>query len=399
MDSPRGRVYLMKAGAEGRISLTDGVTAHFDTCLGCMACETACPSGVRYAPLIEATRAVIEDGFRRSRTDRLFRALLFSVLPYPYRLRLLALPLALVRLVGRSRLAAILPRRGLFALAPSVPLRETLHDVPERTAAMGERRLRTGLVTGCVQRVFFGRVNDATRRVLAAEGCEVIAPSRQGCCGALALHAGRAGEARALARDLIAAFDAAGVEQIVVNAAGCGSALKEYGELLKDDPAWAERATRFAAKVRDVSETLAGLDAPRARRQPITMRAAYHDACHLAHAQGVRREPRAVLESVPGLTLVPIPEADICCGSAGIFNLVEPEMGAELGARKARNILDAKPDAVVTSNPGCMLQIAAATRVEGRPTPVFHVVELIEASIDGVSAEQLIVGHTERMGR
>jgi glycolate oxidase iron-sulfur subunit len=391
MDSPRGRIYLMKAGAEDRISMSKTVVEHFDTCLGCMACETACPSGVKYGPLIEETRAAIEHHHPRPFGDRLFRGMLFSLLPYPSRMRLMAVPLAFARLLGRlSWLTKLLPARlgALLALAPPTSIGDMMRDLPERTAPTSPQRMRVGLVTGCVQRAFFRHVNEATSRVLAAEGCEVIAPSAQGCCGALALHAGRDEDARAFARGLIATFERAGVDQIVVNAAGCGSAMKEYGHLLRDDAAWAERARRFAATVRDVTETLARLDGVRAARHSLPLSIAYHDACHLAHAQGVRREPRAVLESVPGLTVVPLAESEICCGSAGIFNLIEPEMGARLARRKVDNIALSGVQAVVTSNPGCILQIATGARTAGRPIPVFHIVELVDASMRGVGARE-----------
>jgi glycolate oxidase iron-sulfur subunit len=258
-----------------------------------------------------------------------------------------------------------------------------LGSVPERTAAAGEPRLRVGLLTGCVQRVFFGHVNEATVRVLAAEGCEVVAPRSQGCCGALALHSGLDEEARGFARKLIAAFDGANVDTVVVNAAGCGSTMKGYGELLQRDSVWAERARTFAERVRDVTEVVAGFDTARAPRHRLDVRVAYHDACHLAHAQGVRQPPRDVLASIPGVTVVPIGDSDICCGSAGIFNLVQPELAAELGRRKAAKIADARPDVIATTNPGCILQIGAAGRAAGDSRPVFHVVELLDASIRG----------------
>src|SRR3954469_13604130 len=370
MDSPRGRIYLMRAAIEGRIEMTAPVVQHFDTCLGCMACETACPSGVQYAPLIEATRAAIEGSYRRPLGERWLRRILFSVLPYPARLRALSLPLVVLNLFQRApRPARRKPRGRLWetlnaflALAPPVRLSTIGTETPERTAAAGEPRLRIGLLTGCVQRAFFGDVNRATARVLAAAGCDVLAPREQGCCGALALHAGEDNEARRFARRLIALFEASGVDHVVVNAAGCGSAMKEYGHLLKDDPEWAERARQFAARVRDVTEVLAALEPGPTARRPLPLRVAYHDACHLAHAQGVRREPRLLLESIPGVTVVPIAESEMCCGSAGIFNLVQPEMAATLGERKAAHLEAAAPDLVVTSNPGCILQLRAAAR-------------------------------------
>jgi len=375
----------MKAGVEGRVSMTGSLVGHIDTCLGCMACETACPSGVRYAPLVEETRAAIEHHYRRSLADRLFRRALFLVLPYPARLRVLAMPLAIVNILRRfPSLTSWMPSRlrNLVALAPTGAAAPAARDTPARTAAVGERRRRAGLVTGCVQRVFFSHVNEATVRVLAAEGCEVIAPRDQGCCGALALHSGQDDDAREFARRMIAAFDREQLDVIVINAAGCGSAMKGYGELLKDDPAWSARARTFAAAVRDVTEVLADL-APRATRHPLERRVAYHDACHLAHAQGVRRAPRDVLASIPGVTIVPIADGEICCGSAGIFNLVQPEMAAALGERKAARIEEASPDVIATTNPGCMIQIAAAARAAGQPRPVVHVIELLDEAITG----------------
>jgi glycolate oxidase iron-sulfur subunit len=387
MDSPRGRIYVMKAGVEGRATIDAGVVRHFDTCLGCMACETACPSGVRYAPLIEETRAAIEHHHRRPLGERIFRDLLFRLLPYPNRLRRMAKPLALVNALRRyPRLLALMPLtlRNLVALAPEASRAAVAKEIPARTPAAGTARLRVGLVTGCVQRVFFGHVNDATVRVLSAEGCDVLAPAQQGCCGALALHSGRDDEARAFARDLIRTFEQADVDWIVVNAAGCGSSMKTYGELFRNDPEWAERARTFAEKVRDVTEVLDGLGKPQAPRNRMDIRVAYHDACHLGHAQGVRQPPRDLLKAIPGVTLVPVAESDICCGSAGIFNLVQPEMAAELGQRKAAMIADAQPDIIATTNPGCMLQIGAAFRAAGQDRPIVHVVEILDASIRGV---------------
>jgi glycolate oxidase iron-sulfur subunit len=386
MDSPRGRIYLMRAGSEERIGMAPAVVEHFDTCLGCMACETACPSGVRYAPLLEQTRASIEHGHVRPPLERWTRRVLFAVLPFPRRLRLLALPLVLARSVRRwpAILSVLPPRvRAAIMLAPEVSVAEALRETPQHTAAVGDARLRVGLVTGCVQRAFFGGVNRATTRVLAAEGCDVVAPRSQGCCGALALHAGEDADARQFARDLITAFDRADVDLVAVNAAGCGSAMKEYGHLLRNDAEWAGRARVFAAKVKDVTEVLAMLGPPRAPRRPMPMRVVYHDACHLAHAQGIRQEPRQLLASIPGVTVMPVAESEICCGSAGIFNLVQPGMAAALGLRKAGHIRDASPDLVVTSNPGCILQLRAAARERGDTYEVIHIVELLDRALGG----------------
>jgi glycolate oxidase iron-sulfur subunit len=400
MDSPRGRIYLMKAGLEGRAEMTPSFVQHFDNCLGCVACVTACPSGVQYGPLIERTRAQIEQKYPRPAGDRWFRRALMAVVPYPGRMRLALLPLAFVgglvrRLANQPASSGARPdagaRQGLFArlrssmaVAPPVTLGGLFARTAERTPAAGAERLHVGLLTGCVQRLAFGHVNEATVRVLAAEGCRVTAPAAQGCCGALPLHSGHIEQARAFARQTIEVFERSGADRIAVNAAGCGSAMKDYGELLANDPAWAARAHAFSAKVRDVSQLLAELGAPRAPRHPVAARVAYHDACHLAHGQGVRAEPRALLQAIPGVELVSPAESEICCGSAGIYNLVQPGPAAELGDRKARHLAALSADMIATANPGCTLQIVAAGRRLGYEWPVFHPIELIDASIRGV---------------
>jgi glycolate oxidase iron-sulfur subunit len=396
MDSPRGRIYLMKSALEGRVELNERFVRHFDACLGCMACVTACPSGVQYGPLIEATRAQIERRYPRPAADRLFRDALFRIVPFPNRLRVVLAPLVFYRwlqpLLQRSGLLDLLPRRlrALATLAPPVTLRSLTARVPEHTPARGQRRLKVGLLTGCVQRLVFGRVNEATVRVLAAEGCEVVAPAVQGCCGALPLHAGRLDDARQFARRTIETFERAAVDCVAVNAAGCGSSMKEYGDLLADDPAWAPRARAFSSRVKDVTELLAELGPAVSPRQPLPLRVAYHDACHLAHAQGVREQPRDLLAAIPRLELVAFAEQDMCCGSAGIYNLVQPDAARQLGARKAERIAAVAPDVVATANPGCTLQIAAAAAQQGRTLPVLHPVELIDASMRGLNADDVI---------
>jgi glycolate oxidase iron-sulfur subunit len=409
MDSPRGRILLMKLGHEGTAGLTETSVRHFDQCLGCMACVTACPSGVAYDQLIESTRQQVERRYPRAPQDRLFRALLFALFPYPNRLRLIAPALWLYQRSGlagtvRRGLGALSQRVGqadggplgrglrrvfgprlparlaaLESMAPPLTWRGLRRRLPVRTPAQGPQRARVGLLAGCVQRVFFSDVNAASVRVLAAEGCEVLVPP-QGCCGALALHAGREEDAKAHARALLDAFAATDFDYLAVNAAGCGSTLKEYGHLLRDDPEYAARAAAFAARVRDISEVLDTLG-PVARRAPLRATVAYHDACHLAHAQGVRRPPRNVLRSIPGLDLVPIPESEICCGSAGIYNLVEPEPAAELGERKARHIIGTGARLVATANPGCTLQIRAAAQRLGHPLRVVHPVQILDLAI------------------
>ena len=398
MDSPRGRIYLMKSGLEGRVAMTSRFVQHFDACLGCMACVTACPSGVQYSPLIEATRGQIERRYRRSPGDRLFRRALFSIVPFPARLRVALAPAVLYGRIRpwlqRSGVLELLPGRlrALARLAPPVTLRSLFAAVPERTPAVGSKRLTVGMLTGCVQRLVFSHVNDATVRVLSMEGCEVIAPRDQGCCGALALHAGRLDEARAFARRTIEAFERAGVDRVAVNAAGCGSSMKEYGELLSDDPAWAARARAFSARVRDVTELLVEIGPPQAKRHPLPLQVAYHDACHLAHAQGVRSQPRELLMAIPGIQLRPFAEQEMCCGSAGIYNLVQPDAARDLGIRKARHIAAVEPDVVATANPGCTLQIAANGAEVGLRLRVVHPIELIDASMRGVSAKAIVEG-------
>jgi len=390
MDTPRGRVYLMKAGLEGRAAMTPTFVGHFDACLGCMACMTACPSGVQYGPLIERTRAQIERHYERPLGERVFRSLLFAILPYPARLRLAIAPLVvlgpILRALERTGVLNLLPSRvrSLIAVAPQPSLASLMSNgVPEHTSASGTPRLKTAVLTGCVQRLAFAGVNKATVDVLAAEGCTSDAPSAQGCCGALALHAGNIDQARDLAKHNIEVFERANVDRIVVNAAGCGSSMKEYGELFHDDAAWADRARAFSAKVRDVSEVLMEIGEPRAKRHPIKARVVYHDACHLAHAQGIRTEPRALLAAIPGVEVLTPAESEICCGSAGIYNLVQPEPAEQLGERKARNIAALNPDVIAAANPGCILQIAAAGRRLGYQWEIVHPIELIDRSIKG----------------
>ena len=395
MDSPRGRIHLMRLGLEGEIELSDGFVRHIDTCLGCMACVTACPSGVRYDRLIEATRPQVERHGSRSMADRLFRRLIFVLFPYPARLRWVGLTLWVYQRLGLQRLArasgllTLLPARlqAIEAVAPQSSLRTAWASLPTRVPAVGEPRRRVGLLLGCVQRIFFADINTATARVLAAEGCDVVAPAGQGCCGALMLHAGLEREAAAMARRLIDAFEGLEVDTIVINAAGCGSTLKEYGYLLRDDSAYASRASAFAAKCRDISEVLAELE-PKAPRHAVPLRVAYHDACHLQHAQGITAQPRQVLATIPQLEICDIPEGGLCCGSAGIYNLVEPDTARELGERKARNVVTTGADAVVSSNPGCLLQLRSGLAQVGRPLPTLHLVELLDASIQGRPLKQ-----------
>jgi glycolate oxidase iron-sulfur subunit len=347
---------------------------------------TACPSGVQYDRLLESVRPQIERNVPREKSDAWFRNAIFALFPYKRRLRAAAVPGALYQRLRRipavATLASKLPGRlgAVESLLPPVSVREAFARLPVHTPAVGERRARVALLSGCVQDVFFHRVNVATVRVLAAEGCDVLVPREQKCCGALELHSGREDSALARAKREIAVFETLDVDHVVTNVAGCGSSMKEYGHLLADDPEWAERAKAFSARVRDVHEVLAELG-PRAPRHPFRGRVAYHDACHLGHAQQVRSQPRDVLRSIPDLELVDLPEAALCCGSAGIYNLVMPEAAAELGERKAANVRSVEPDLVVTANPGCLLQIGKYLRED---LPLLHPVQLLDASIRGV---------------
>jgi glycolate oxidase iron-sulfur subunit len=442
MDSPRGRIHLVTQVLDGG-ELSPAAAEHFDRCLGCMACMTACPSGVQYDRLIEAARSWTDDpahapavvpqdgpgvhevagadgpeagfdrrsgpdtaraqvpvggGRHRPLRDRAARSAIFAVFPYPRRLRALAGPLRLLQRTGLDRLVARsgLPGRvspvlgAAMNLAPKPGAPVPSGRLPELVPARGARRAVVGMLTGCVQSVFFPQVNIATARVLAAEGCDVLIPRGQGCCGALSLHSGRAGEAADFARHAIETFEQAGAEAIVVNSAGCGSAMKEYADLLADDPEWAPRAAALSAKVRDFAEFLAdlfeGAGGPVAARHPLPVRAAYHDACHLAHAQRITAAPRALLNGIPGLELAEIPEAGMCCGSAGVYNLLQPEAARELGQRKAASVHSTGAQLLISANPGCSLQIASALEAQGETIAIAHTAEILDASIRGVPA-------------
>jgi glycolate oxidase iron-sulfur subunit len=354
MDSPRGRIYLMAGLVDGSISLTDTVVEHFDRCLGCMACVTSCPSGVQYDRLIEHTRDYVEQNHRRGRMDRLVRAAIFEVVPHRRRLRV---ALALRRLPAPGPLAP-LKRIAPPWSAPEWP--------PEHLPGDGPK---VAVLAGCVASVVFGDVNVATARVLQAEGYDVHVPRSQGCCGALHAHAGRLDDGVAKAKEIAHALD--GYDYIVTNAAGCGSHLKDHG----------------LPNVVDVSELLA---TPRAERHPLPMRVAFQDSCHLAHAQRVSAPPRAMLDAIPGLERLEPAEQAICCGSAGIYNIVQADTAAELGDRKAAHVLATQPDAYASGNPGCLVQVTAALRRAGRPIPAFHPIELVDASIRGLPPDLLL---------
>lgn len=393
MDSPRGRIYLIKMAAEGNAAMDDQWVRHFDACLGCVSCMTACPSGVDYGKLIEATRAQIERNYPRQSSDKAHRQRIFSLFPNLGRLRLMRPFLKFYQVSG---LQALVRGSGILNLFPErIKAMETLlpklgpqQDVPAVTPAKGTKRKRVGLMLGCVQREFSSEINAATARVLAAEGCEVVAPPEQGCCGALLVHAGQEAPALDYARKLIDTFEKAGVELIITNAGGCGSNVREYWYQLRDDPKYAERAKKFSAMCRDVAEFLMELG-PQAERKPLPLRVAYHDSCHLQHAQKVRTQPRELLSAIPGLELLELGESAICCGSAGIYNMVQPKTADELADRKANMIAPLRPDAVATGNIGCLLQIGAALDRKGTKAPVLHSIQLLDASIQGRDASTL----------
>jgi glycolate oxidase iron-sulfur subunit len=384
MDSPRGRIYLMRAAAEGRTPLTPTLARHLDLCLGCRACETACPSGVPFGRLLEATRGQLRGkGVRGSGTDHRTLDLALALFPHPERLRPLMGLLRAYQRSGLQRLVrrlGVLDRAGTFgameSLLPPVPLAPP-PPLPARIPAAGRQRGRAGLLIGCVQRFFFPEVNAQTARLLAAAGYEVLIPPGQGCCGALHLHAGRVDEFRPMARALVAAFGDE-VDVIVSNAAGCGSALREYGHWLEGE---APRA--FAARVRDISEVLAKADLPLGEVREIVT---YHDACHLAHGQKVRHAPRALLRRIPGLQLRELRDSDLCCGSAGVYNLIEPEMAGELARHKVERIRETGARVVASGNPGCLMQIAREARAQGLVLDVLHPVELLGRALAATAA-------------
>jgi glycolate oxidase iron-sulfur subunit len=391
-DSPRGRIYLMRAVHEGRLELGQEVRRHLELCLDCRACETACPSGVQYGKLIEPFRVAMErqaaaaGGARAKNDDWFHRYILFGLFPYPHKLRQSLRPARIAQRLGLDRLII---STGLWRLLPSrlgrlvtmlPPLEKPLPALPEFLAAKGRRRARVALFTGCVGDVLFRQTNWATARVLQENGCDVVVPQDQACCGAIHFHAGSSEPARAFADTNVTAFDASGVDAIIVNVAGCGSMLKDYGHHWSDRAAAARES--FAAKVRDCNEFLdqLGLIAPTGE---IRTTATYHDACHLVHAQKVREQPRNLLKKIPGLKLVELPESELCCGAAGTYNLTEPEMAGRLARRKLDNIRSTGARLVITANAGCLLQIAREARLQGEVLKIMHPMEVLDLSYRG----------------
>jgi glycolate oxidase iron-sulfur subunit len=390
-DSPRGRIYLMRAVTDGRLALDPEVRKHLDLCLDCRACESACPSGVQYGKLIEPFRIHMNrDGQDTARLSWLQHLLLFHVTPSAKRTRWALAPAKLLQWSGLDRLAEA---AGLFRLLPR-SLRQ-LHDMlprlqvhygwlPEHLPAKGKKkaRARVAFFVGCAADAFFPDTTLNTIRVLQKNGCEIWTPRGQVCCGALHYHAAREGPARQLAQANCSAFKGQQVDAIIVNAAGCGAMLKDYGHLLND-----ASGNAFAAKVRDISEFLIELG-PEKPAHPLPIKAVYHDACHLCHAQQIRKQPRQLLEMIPGLQLLPLNETEICCGAAGSYNLTQPEMAERLGQRKARNILDTGAEAVFTGNVGCLLQIGRYLRAEKPDLWTAHPVDALWASYSGARSER-----------
>ncbi|OLC58382.1 MAG: hypothetical protein AUH85_00860 [Chloroflexi bacterium 13_1_40CM_4_68_4] len=388
MDNPRGRIRLMKSAHEGAVSVGPEFDEHIYKCLDCRACETACPSGVQFGKIVEAARAQIETQRPRPPLQRAVRAVFFDLLlPHPRLLALAARASGLGARLGGPVLRALGRGSGAFRrvaeMTSLIPQRRLVWDtLPPQLPAIGERRGRVLLFRGCIMRAAFGDVNAATARVLTRNGFEVLAPADQTCCGALHVHAGERDGGRALARTNIDRLEGFEVDAIVVNAAGCGANLKEYGWLLKDDPAYADRAERLAARVKDVTEFLVDHGLTRAPGE-LRLRVTYDDPCHLLHGQKIREQPRALLAAIPGLEVVPLEEADMCCGSAGIYNVTHDEIAQALLRRKVERIALTRASVVVTANPGCAMQIESGLRRAGLDIRVVHLVELLDAAYGG----------------
>lgn len=390
--SPRGRIWLMKEVSEGRLDLLDPLfEEEMSLCLNCRACEAVCPSGVKYGEILEASRAQIEQARHGSPKARMLRTLVFNVVFTDMR-RFRALS-AGMRLYQRSPLPRLVRKTGILkplGLADAHEMMPRVSDrfvVPrgETIPAQGEFRGRVGLFTGCIMSTAYAEIHRATIRVLTRNGFEVTLVSDQGCCGALHVHAGDPNGGRDLARKNIEVFDNPHLDAIIVNAAGCGAAMKEYGHLLKDDPVWGERAARFSERVQDVTEFLAakGLSA---EPGPLPMTVTYQEPCHLAHAQRIAKQPRHLLKAIPELRVVEMPESSLCCGSAGIYNLLQPDMSSTLLERKLDNALSTGAEVIVSANPGCMLQLAGGLRARGDERPVIHLIELLDRAYAGAPA-------------
>jgi glycolate oxidase iron-sulfur subunit len=402
-DSPRGRIYLMDAINEGRIPLSDASSQHFDTCLGCLACVTTCPSGVQYDKLIAATRPQIERNHNRSLPEKLLRQLIFAIFPYPQRLRVLLAPLSIYQKLGLQKLIRstgllnrLLPPQiaAMESVLPKISDKAFQDSLPELVPAQGEKRYRVGMILGCVQRLFLPQVNDATVRVLTANGCEVVIPKVQGCCAALTHHQGQELQTQELARQMIDTFADANLDAVIINASGCGHTLKEYGHILQDDPKYAEKAKVFASKVKDVQEFLdeVGLTAKLSPLQDQPLAVVYQDACHMLHGQKISLEPRRLLKQIPGLQLREPIDAALCCGSAGVYNILQPEVGDELGKQKVQNLMNTRASLIASANVGCTVQIRKHLQLQSQQVPIMHPMELLDYSIRGIKIELLQLG-------
>jgi glycolate oxidase iron-sulfur subunit len=384
MDSPRGRIYQMVQVANGA-PISDSYREHIGLCLACRGCESACPSGVRYGRMVEDARAELEAHTHRGWFARQLRRLVFvHLLPSRSALSVAGTLLYLFEVSGLKALARglgqlkLLGRLGdLQQLTPSAEPPFFFSQIGRTFPPEGERRHRVAFLAGCIANVSFARLNEATVRVLQRNGCEVVVPEGQGCCGALHLHSGMRDEARKLARRNIDAILGGGFDAIITNAAGCGSTLKEYGELLADDPEYAEKARLFSSLMRDVTEFLGGLEL-NSKLGRVDAVVTYQDSCHLAHGQHIRQSPRQLLGAIPGLTFREMPGADICCGSAGIYNVVQTEMSMQILKHKMESVNATHADIIATANPGCMLQLQAGVRLHGSGQRVMHVVELLD---------------------
>ena len=393
MDSPRGRIYLMDAINKGEAKIDTTTSQHFDSCLGCLACVTTCPSGVQYDRLIAATRPQIERNQPRSLPDRLIRSLIFNLFPYSNRLRNLLVPLWLYQKSGLQKLLRhtrilkkLTPRlAAMESILPAITADSWQDNLPEVIPAQGEKRYRVGMILGCVQRLFFSPVNEATARVLTANGCEVVIPRSQGCCAALPAHQGQENQAQALARQMIDSFINQDLDAIIINAAGCGHTLKEYGHILADDPEYKEKAQEFASQVQDIQEFLSEIKLT-AELHPLTsgeLTVVYQDACHLLHGQKISLQPRQLLRKIPGVKLREPIDASLCCGSAGIYNMLQPEIADELGRQKVTNLVNTGAHLIASPNPGCSLQIQKHLEQQNSNINLLHPIELLDYSIQG----------------
>jgi glycolate oxidase iron-sulfur subunit len=399
MDSPRGRIYLMDAINKGEAELDEATVQHFDSCLGCLACVTTCPSDVQYDKLIAATRPQVERNYPRNLFDQLYRQLIFNLFPYPNRLRPLLIPLFLYQKLGLQKLIRqtgllkkISPRlNAMESILPKITAESFQDNLPEVIPAQGKKRYRVGVILGCVQRLFFSPVNEATVRVLTANGCEVVIPKSQGCCSALPAHQGQEKQAQALAKQMIDSFAGTDVDAVIINAAGCGHTLKEYGDILADDPEYKEKAKEFAHQVKDVQEFLAqvGLTAELSPLQNEPLDLVYQDACHLLHGQQISLQPRQLLKQIPDIKLHEPLDAALCCGSAGVYNMLQPKVAEELGEKKANNLLNTGAKLIVSSNPGCSLQIQKHLHQKGKEMPLLHPMQLLDYSIRGVKLNEV----------